>query len=658
MRAPLPRTTLALALAASLLAARARAGEADGEPPTFARDVAPIVWQRCAACHREGASAPFPLTSYEEVRRRAKQIAIVTRTGIMPPWLPEPGLLPLRDERRLSAAERDTLARWAEAGAPLGDAQAVPPLPDWPVGWQLGEPDLVVQFPAEGAFELAPDGPDLFRNLVVRVPLERARWVRAFELRPEGSAAIHHARLQLDRTDSCRRLDASDPLPGFSGMGMGASAPPDGQPLGWTPGKAARFAPEGTAWELVPGGDLVLQLHLTPTGKPEPVRPRIGLYFADAPPERELLSVLLFSEDIFVPAGAKGVRVEDEIVLSAPAQLLAIYPHAHYLGRSVVLTVEQNGRVEDLFAIEDWDFDWQDEYQLATPVRLEAGARLRMTWTFDNSADNPRNPHDPPRPVRYGLESSDEMATLSLTFLPSSERGLGELRVMNAEHALARRPQDPELASALGMALLEAGRDEEAERLLGGTLARSGTAVSWTNLGLARMRRGQSEQAAQAFERALAIDDRYAPANLQYGRALIALGHSKKALNHYKAALERRSEMSDVRADWASLLALTGRTGSAIRQFELVLEAEPDNAGVHNNLANALAAAGRGEDAVAHYRRAIALHPDLFDAQLNLGRTLLDLGRASEALEPLRAAQRLRPDDASAQAELRRASGR
>jgi hypothetical protein len=517
---------LGLALLALLTLPGAALVRAD-DPPTFARDVAPIVWRSCAVCHRAGGSAPFALTSYEEVARHARTIATVTAARIMPPWLPERGDHALQDERLLDAEQIDTLRRWAEAGAPAGDPAELPPLPSWPSGWQLGEPDLVVEFPAQGPFELAAEGPDSFRNFVVRAPLERARWVRAFELQPGDTRAIHHARLHVDKTESCARLEQADPLPGFSGMGMGESAPPDGHLVGWTPGKAPRPVPEGTAWELAPETDLVLQLHLTPTGKPELVRPRIGLHFTDEPPRRALHSALLFSEDIFLPAGAKDVRIEDELVLPVDVQLLAVYPHAHYLGKSFLAeALHPGGRAEELLRIDDWNFDWQDEYSFREPVRLEAGVRLHMTWTFDNSEANPRNPSHPPRPVRYGLESADEMATVSFSMLPATEQGLHELRASAARHTLAKRPTDTQVAAALGVALIEMGKLDEAQRVLARSLElQPGSAVTWTNLGLAFAREGQDEQALEALQRALEIDGRYGPANLHLGRTLMKLGH-------------------------------------------------------------------------------------------------------------------------------------
>jgi len=201
---------------------------------------------------------------YRDVAPRASQVVQVTASGFMPPWLPEPGEHPFAGERSLSAVELDTLRRWAEAGAPEGDPARTPRPPEWPAGWLLGEPALILA-PAE-PYVLGADGTDVFRNLVVGNPLSGLRFVRAVELRP-GNPAVHHAILQLDPTPSSRVLDSDDEEPGFPGMSMGSSEPPDGHFLGWRPGCVAGEVPAGMAWRLPPAGDLVLQLHMTRTGK-------------------------------------------------------------------------------------------------------------------------------------------------------------------------------------------------------------------------------------------------------------------------------------------------------------------------------------------------------------------------------------------------------
>ena len=320
----------AAVLVAACSAEDAAVGATSSAAPTFTRDVAPIVFQSCAPCHRPGAAAPFPLLSYRDVQKRAKQIALVTENRFMPPWLPAPGSHGFLGDRRLAQADIETLRRWWEAGALEGDPSDLPPEPEWTSGWQLGQPDLVLE--PSVPFVLAADGGEEFRNLVIPVPVQTTRYVRAMEMRPGPGNAVHHAILQIDRTPFCRRLDAEDDAPGFPGMSMGASQPPDGHFLGWTPGKLPAEVPADMAWRLYPGSDLVLQLHMTRTGRQELVQPKIGLYFTETPPSRFPYSIVLFSESIDIPPGAKDHKVIDEYVLPVDVEVFGLYPHAHYLG--------------------------------------------------------------------------------------------------------------------------------------------------------------------------------------------------------------------------------------------------------------------------------------------------------------------------------------
>src|SRR5262249_21850035 len=168
---------------------------------TFTRDVAPILFARCAPCHQPGGAAPFSLLTYADARQRAGLIARVTRSRYMPPWKPDND--GFAGDRRLTPAQISTLARWADGGALEGDGADLPPPPRLASGWQSGEPDLVVALPA---YVVRADGPDIFRNFVVAVPVAGARFVRGLEFRP-GSQAVHHANIRIDPTAASRRLD-------------------------------------------------------------------------------------------------------------------------------------------------------------------------------------------------------------------------------------------------------------------------------------------------------------------------------------------------------------------------------------------------------------------------------------------------------------------
>ena len=236
------------------------------EPVTFSKDVAPVVFQHCTPCHRPGEIGPFSLQTYRDVRQRMTLVADTTKRRAMPPWKPESAHGVFVDDRSLTAEQIQLVQDWVAQGAPEGDPKDLQPIPVFVEGWRLGTPDVVVTMAQP--YTLRPDGPDLFRTFVLPIPTSGARYVRAIEFRPGNGRGVHHANIGVDRTRSSRRLDAEDSEPGYVGGMVQDAAYPPGHLLGWTPGQQPRPSPEGTAWRLEADSDLVVQLHLQPTGKP------------------------------------------------------------------------------------------------------------------------------------------------------------------------------------------------------------------------------------------------------------------------------------------------------------------------------------------------------------------------------------------------------
>ncbi|MGH7751584.1 MAG: tetratricopeptide repeat protein, partial [Gemmatimonadales bacterium] len=254
------KRTLVVIVAALTGTASARAQSR----PTFSEHVAPILQRQCASCHQPGGSAPFSLLTYADARERAALIAAAVESRRMPPWLPEPGYAEFAGERRLTDAEIATIRRWVNGGVIEGRAAVTSAPPSKPELWQLGEPDLVIAFPA---YDVPGEGSDIYRNLVVEYPGADVRYVRAVELLPGQPQVVHHARLMVDTTRSSREMDRQDPAPGFDGMDVQSHAlNPDGFFVGWTPGKVPRAGDDGLAWRIAPGTDFVLQVHLRPNG--------------------------------------------------------------------------------------------------------------------------------------------------------------------------------------------------------------------------------------------------------------------------------------------------------------------------------------------------------------------------------------------------------
>ncbi|MEM7204636.1 MAG: tetratricopeptide repeat protein [Planctomycetota bacterium] len=631
-----------------LAACLASAGVLGGDPPTFSADVAPIVFRHCAGCHRPGQPTPFALTTYAQVKRRARMIARVTASGYMPPWLPAPGHVAFAGERRLTDVQVDTLAQWAAAGAPEGDPAATPPLPEWRDGWQRGRPDLVLQ--PERAFTLAADGPDQFRNLIIPIDVPATRFVAAVEIRPGTTGGVHHAILQIDPTRTSRRLAAADSEPGFAGMEMGSSEPADGHFLAWTPGKAPTVSPPGLAWRLLRGADLVLQVHMTPTGKPEVIQPRIGIYFAETPPTRVMYPLELFSRAIDIGPGVADYPVADAFVLPCDVVAHKIYPHAHYLCREMVArAILPDGREQPLLRIDQWDFNWQDEYTYPEPLRLPRGTRIEFDYLYDNTADNPRNPHQPPQRVRFGGQATDEMATLLLQLVPDRPADLALLREARYRHMLDKDAGDWRAHTRLATELIESGRAPQALPHLETALRlQPNEADSLCTMGIALEHVGRAAAAAQHYEQALAIqpDSHVALSNL--GRLLLQRGERDAALKKLQAAVAVAPHFLAARINLGNALGMSGQAEQALEQFGAAIEIDPTSKQAHGNVANALLDLQRVDAAIEHIERALEIDPAYTNARFNLGRARLMRGERAAAIRAFEQVLRERPDFAPA----------
>jgi peroxiredoxin len=379
---------------------------AEDETITYNTHVAPIVWKHCAGCHRPGEVGPFSLLTYKDAAKRAEFLRDVTASRAMPPWRAVHGYGDFHDASRLGRRELAVLARWAANGAPEGDPDDRGEPPAFPDGWQLGSPDLVVTMPE--SFVIPADVVDSFRAFVLPIPLDRDTAVAAVEFRPGNRRVVHHARFYVDPTGECRRRDAADATPGFASLGEGDIFKPG---LGaWVPGLIPRLPPPDVGKVIRKGSDCVLMIHYHGTGKRETDRSSLGWFFCKATPERRMTTLSLSTKRIDIPPGAKRHRLVLTAYVKADAHAVSVLPHGHSLMREIRLTATlPGGRVMPMLWIDDWDFNWQGQYHFARPVPLPEGTRLDLVASYDNSADNPSNPHHPPRRVRFGWLSTDEM---------------------------------------------------------------------------------------------------------------------------------------------------------------------------------------------------------------------------------------------------------
>ena len=627
---------------------RVQAQSKSANPPgsnqlTWSRDIAPILYKNCTSCHHAGGAGPFSLLTYADARRWAPQIVQVTQSRYMPPWLPEPNHGDFADVRRLADSDIAKLHRWFSAGMAEGNSTEAPKIPVYDATWQLGKPDLVLKAPQP--FTVAAGGTDVFRNFVLPYPLKEGHYIRAMEIRPGAPQVVHHANVLIDRTASYRRQHPADWQQGIPGMEIlldaGNTFDPDSHFLFWKPDTPALIEPEGMPWRLDPGNDLVLNVHLKPSGKPEVVDAEIGLYFTDQPPMKLPMLLQLDRDDALdIPAGDKSFAVEDSMTLPIDVDVLGVYPHAHYLGKDLqAWATLPDGKKEWLVWIRDWDIDRQAVYRYRQPVPLPKGAVLHMRYIYDNSDANSRNPHSPPVRVRAGNRSEDEMAHLWLQVLPvhgeASAGGLSQ--------------SDPrlQLEEAWMRNRLRKTPDDR---------------ISLYNLGAALLGEGRYKEAVEIYERDHAAHPQDSRTLNALGAALEGEGEWQKALDLYRQAVPKSAATADAaNCDGLFNLARVEQQhdlfDNAIRDYRMKLTICSEDAETHSGLGAALEASGQTDAAQSEFHRALALDPGDFTALYNLGVMALQAERFAEAIEHLDKALIRKPDSAEAHERLAQACG-
>lgn len=376
---------------------------------TYNRHIAPILFGQCAECHRPGEVAPFSLLTYEDASKRADFLAEITSAGVMPPWKAELGHGEFLDERRLTAREVALIKTWAASGMSRGDEADLPPQPEFPTGWRLGTPDVIVEAPT--TVTIPPDGGDIFHHWVMPIEIPEDKILVGIEFRPGNPTVVHHAIIGLDTTGGSRRRDEETPEPGYRSSGSieGSMSAFLGV---WTPGMTPRFYPEDVGYRVPKMADVLLQLHLHPSGKEEADQSRVGLYFADKPREKMKTQSMFVTGSLVVaiPPGETRHKIGTSFTLPTDLTLNSVFPHLHLIGKEVKVTATYpSGETESLIWIKDWNFYWQDVYVYKEARVLPKGTKVEIEAWYDNSAENPHNPSKPPKQVLFGNDSDDEM---------------------------------------------------------------------------------------------------------------------------------------------------------------------------------------------------------------------------------------------------------
>ena len=390
--------TLIVVLGLSLSAAPAVAAT-----PTFARDVAPILYKSCVECHRPNAMAPMSLLTYEDARPWARAVKQKVVAREMPPWGADPAVGTYTNDPSLTQAQIATIAAWVDGGAPLGNPGDLPAPPAFTDGWSIGKPDLI--FTMQQPFTVPPDGSVPYTYMTIPTGLKEDIWIKGVELRPTDRRVVHHIISSIVEgngkpADPTPRL-TRDPSRKELGGGLG----------GLVPGRLYGLYEEGVARKIPAGADIVLQMHYTTIGTPVVDQTQIGVVLAKEPPARLRAEGggAIPNMTFVIPPGDPNYEVAGKQTFDRDTYLSTLYPHMHVRGKDATYTiVYPDGREEVVLRVPRYDFNWQLSYKLAEPRFMPKGSTLRVTMHYDNSRANRFNP-DPSAAVRWGEQTWEEM---------------------------------------------------------------------------------------------------------------------------------------------------------------------------------------------------------------------------------------------------------
>lgn len=395
-------------LFATLSCASLFAASKDVAAPTYAKEVSRIIQKNCESCHRPGQIGPFSLTNYKEVSAFKAEIKRVTTAHIMPPWSAVPGHGDFKNERRISDEEIATLARWADAGAPMGNAKDLPPARVFNDGWALGPPDLSYKMPEP--FTLAGNGVDVYRCFVVPSGLTEDKYIRGMEVRPGNRKIVHHVRTFADTTGQARKLDEADPAPGFDcslGMTQAYKRIAIG---GWAPGLITDLRAEDTGALFPKSSDVVIEVHYHKNGLTEMDQSELGIYLNKVPVKHIAKSAIVANIGIRIPAGDAHHEERASYRFSKNVIVTSVLPHMHLLGHEMKMTATlPDGTKKELVWAKPYDFNWQTNYVYKEPFLLPAGTKVDVVAYYNNSESNPKNPSKPLKEIRWGEGTEEEM---------------------------------------------------------------------------------------------------------------------------------------------------------------------------------------------------------------------------------------------------------
>ena len=383
---------------------------------SYAETIAPLLTEKCVACHRPGGVGPWAMTDYNMVRGFAPMMREVLRTKRMPPWHADPKYGHFIGDRSLSAEQIKTMVHWIEAGAPRGEGPDPLVTQDktWSE-WTMGKPDLIVEVPA---YNVPASGVVSYQYPSAPNPLGRDVWVRGIEIIPGDRAVNHHVLAGIDDPASARPM-----IEKIGGLGS------------YAPGRNAAPYPEDTGILLRKEASFRFQVHYTPNGKATTDVTRIGLYFYDKVPKHKLEMTLIADSSLTIPANTKAYSGSLNHVFDRDVLLYSLLPHAHLRGSAAKFTAHYpDGHEEILLSVPKYDFNWLSIYFLQSPKLLPKGTRVVFDITWDNSAQNPLNP-DPNKVVKWGDQTWEEMNVGWFRYREADESDRARLELLREKTA-------------------------------------------------------------------------------------------------------------------------------------------------------------------------------------------------------------------------------
>jgi len=361
--------------------------------PTFSKDVALILNNRCVQCHRPGEAGPMAFRTYSEVRPWAKAIKAAVLSRTMPPWFADPKVDHFANDRRLSDDEVATIAKWADAGAPEGNAADLPKPPEFVQGWVIGKPDMVIS--TGTAFKIPAEGVVPYQYFKVDPGFKEDTWIQAAEVRPSQRAQVHHILVFVVE-------------PGKRKM-KGEGEQFQDMLIGYAPGVPSIVWDPNTAFLVKAGSTLMFQVHYTVNGKEAVDESVLGIKIRNDKPQFRALTGSAVQQRLNIPPQDPNYETKGTYVFKNDITMVDMTPHMHLRGKAFkyVLTYP-DGHSEELLNVPHYDFNWQLSYIFAEPRKIPAGSKLECTAWYDNSPNNKYNP-DPTQTVHWGDQTFEEM---------------------------------------------------------------------------------------------------------------------------------------------------------------------------------------------------------------------------------------------------------